>query len=175
MFILILTYKVQFNWDLNSVNLFYLQVSKALEVVNRYCETIFLGLLDDALFQCSCLKVIEGYVCWSFRLTLASRKFADKRLLMPVWLNEAKLLAGSGTRFHWNFLVNFSCFFFARFYRFPRLNRSHSDMVWKSFFPVQVRWQRPRPNVELLMGSTIMKRSTSGSVEFVWMSFQGCH
>ena len=62
-FILILTYKVQFNWDLNSVNLFYLQVSKTLEVVNRYCETIFLGLLDDALFQCSCLKVIEGYVC----------------------------------------------------------------------------------------------------------------
>ncbi|KAM7441542.1 hypothetical protein ABFA07_009426 [Porites harrisoni] len=32
------------------------EVSKALEVVNRYCETIFLGLLDDALFQCSCLK-----------------------------------------------------------------------------------------------------------------------
>ena len=59
---MILTYKVQFNWDLNSVNLFYLQVSKALEVVNRYCETIFLVLLDDALFQCSCLKVIEGYV-----------------------------------------------------------------------------------------------------------------
>ena len=111
MFILILTYKVQFNWDLNSVNLFYLQVSKTLEVVNRYCETIFLGLLDDALFQCSCLKVIEGYVCWSFRLPLASRKFADKRLLMPVWLNEPKLLAGSGTRFHWFFLVNFSCFF----------------------------------------------------------------
>ena len=57
---MILSYKVQFNWDLNSVNLLYLQVSKALEVVNRYCETIFLGLLDDALFQCSCLKVIEG-------------------------------------------------------------------------------------------------------------------
>ena len=63
MFVFILSYKVQFNWDLNSVNVFYLQVNKALEVVNRYCETIFLGLLDDALFQCSYLKVIEGKVC----------------------------------------------------------------------------------------------------------------
>ena len=33
------------------------QVNRGLEVINRYCETVFLGLIDDALSCCSFIVV----------------------------------------------------------------------------------------------------------------------
>ena len=53
-----------------------LQVNRGLEVINRYCETVFLGLTDDALSCCSFIVVCTSFKMkfskfnnWSFSVT----------------------------------------------------------------------------------------------------------
>ena len=45
-----------FFWIVNTNHISW-QVNRGLEVINRYCETVFLGLIDDALSCCSFIVV----------------------------------------------------------------------------------------------------------------------
>ena len=64
-----------FVWIVNPNNI-SLQVNSGLEVINRYCETVFLGLTDDALSCCSFIVVCQSFkmkivnlINWSCSLT----------------------------------------------------------------------------------------------------------